>query len=363
MALTAEAQSSGESSFPPSPKLLRKVFHWEYWPASIANLPVALIWFWYALRARDPFFFTTVNPAVSTGGLFGESKLDILRQMPEALIPVTVLAPRGAPWVDVREKLVSAGLSYPLIAKPNVGERGFLVAKLDEEEALREHLQQYPVDFLLQEFIDYPEEASVFHYRLPNGAGSAVTSLCLKKHLTVSGDGRSNIRELMQRSLRAHLQLARFEREFPRLLEEVPAAGKEVLLEPIGNHCRGTMFLDGSRHIDPPLTAVFDEISRHFQGIYYGRFDIKYTTLEELRKGRGLKILEFNGVAGEPAHIYDPAIPVWKKYRSYYRHWGHIYRIYRQQRAKGVKPMTFSEMRAAYSDYRSYMQDLRKRKV
>ena len=55
-------------------------------------------------------------------------------------------------------------------------------------------------------------------------------------------------------------------------------------------------------------------------GIYYGRFDLKCKSIELLEEGKGIHILEFNGVAGEPAHIYDPEFPVWKAYRDIYRH-------------------------------------------
>lgn len=59
-----------------------------------------------------------------------------------------------------------------------------------------------------------------------------------------------------------------------------------------------------------------------------------------LRSTGEFKAVEFNGIGAEPAHIYDPEYPVWKKYRDIYRHWRVIFEIYKIQAANGVEPMT-----------------------
>jgi len=66
---------------------------------------------------------------------------------------------------------------------------------------------------------------------------------------------------------------------------------------------------------------------------------------------RHFKIFEFNGVAAEPAHIYDPSYPFWKKYRDIFQHWEIIYRIWRYQRKKGVAAMTIKEAWAFWKNY------------
>jgi hypothetical protein len=87
---------------------------------------------------------------------------------------------------------------------------------------------------------------------------------------------------------------------------------------------------------------------------------MKCASIEQLRKGEALKIMEFNGVTAEPAHIYDPGYPIGATYRDIYRHWRIIYQIYLRQKDRGVKAMTFGEAWRAISDYRSYMQLARK---
>ncbi len=83
---------------------------------------------------------------------------------------------------------------------------------------------------------------------------------------------------------------------------------------------------------------------------------MKCESLEDVRQGKGFKILEFNGVAGDPAHIYDPSIPIWKKYRDIYRHWKIMYRIYLVQRKNGVEPMDWQEARRTWRNYWGYLK-------
>ena len=65
----------------------------------------------------------------------------------------------------------------------------------------------------------------------------------------------------MQKKPRARLQLARFQQNYPTVLSNIPAKGAEIELEPIGNHSRGTTFLNGNHHHSEKLERAFDKIS------------------------------------------------------------------------------------------------------
>ncbi len=323
----------------------------------ITNIPVVLIYLWFAIRARDPFFFSAVNPTIETGGLFGESKINILNQIPKEVLPITIFIEKGTEFHEVVSKIESANLSYPIIAKPDVGERGTLVSKIKNEGALKAYWSQNKLNFIIQEFIDLPLEWAVMNHRIPDTKTGKVTSICVKEPLKVKGDGQSSIRELMSSYPRAKLQLERFEKEFPETLEKMPEEGEEVILEPIGNHCRGTMFLNGNHLIDEELTAVFNNIAFQMEHIYYGRFDMKCSSVEAVKRGE-FKVMEYNGIAAEPAHIYDPSYPLFKKYRDIYLHWKIIYQIYKIQKRKGVKTITFKETHQSFKAYRKYMAEI-----
>jgi hypothetical protein len=327
--------------------------NWEYWPWYIANIPVFFMVLWFALRARKLFFFSAVNPAIETGGVWGESKFEILESIPLSYRPTTLFFKKEMPFEKVLADMENAGQQFPLIAKPNVGERGFLVSKIESPEELSDYLAKNKVDFLLQDFLPGPLELSVLHYLPPGASSGATTSICIKNFLEVRGDGASTIRALMEKNPRAKLQVERFEKDFPNLLGQVPGQGEQVLLEPIGNHCRGTTFLNGNYLIDEQLMQIFDKVMAEMNDIHYGRFDLRCSSVAALKNGN-FKVMEFNGIAAEPAHIYDPAIPVWKKYQVMWSHWNIIYRLYRTQQKRGKESMTLKEALKSYRKYSAY---------
>ena len=111
---------------------LIKLKNWEYWPFSVLYFPVFFYFGWLALKARSVFFFTASNPSIDFGGMFGEKKSDIFDLIPERFIPVTRLVKKG----DINQAKTDARhIGYPLIAKPDVGERGIWVSKIDSEGA------------------------------------------------------------------------------------------------------------------------------------------------------------------------------------------------------------------------------------
>lgn len=331
--------------------------NWEYYPVYIANIPTVLFWLYFGIRARALFFFSSVNPVIETGGVMGESKINIFNRMPEYSFPKTIFIKKEKATVDsIITMLLQKGIIFPFIAKPDVGERGFLVEKVKDKTGLDNYLKKITVDFIIQDFIDFPLEISVLYYRMPDTKEGSITSICIKKNLSVIGDGKSNIATLMENYPRARFQLKRFQKDFPAMLLQIPKNGKEVELEPIGNHSRGTTFLNGNHHIDKKLVKVFDKISLEMEGIYYGRFDIKCESVELLREGKNFKVLEFNGIASEPAHIYDPEYSLTNAYRDIFNHWEIIYKISKVQRKKGVKSMTWGEAYSSLRDYFKYMK-------
>lgn len=337
---------------------LTRLTRWEYYPWWLANIPVYGFCAWFALRARHLFFFSNVNPAIPLAGAMGESKWEILQLLPPEIVPKGILVAPHEGFEAVIQKLGKAGISFPLIAKPDVGERGFLVKKIENEGALQQHLARWPARFILQEFLDLPVEASVLYHVFPGEQGAfRITSVCLKEFLRVRGDGVSSIRELMAQHARSAFQLPRFEQDFPQVLEKIPTAGDSVLLEPIGNHSRGTKFLNGNYLIDKEMTEAFAPICRQIKGVHYARFDVKSESVEALRQGR-FKIMELNGVLGEPAHIYDPAHGMFRAYRDLWLHWKILFRLHQAQSKLGVSPTPHTEAWRFIRGYFRYKKEL-----
>lgn len=331
--------------------------NWEYYPVYIANIPTVFFWVYFGIRSRSLFFFSAVNPVIETGGVMGESKINIFNLLPAHTIPKTIFIEKEERDLNtILAKIQKKGIVFPLIAKPNVGERGFLVEKINNPAQLSLYLKKISVDFIIQDFITFPLEISVLYYRMPEAQQGTITSVCIKKTLSVTGDGHSSIEILMQHYPRARFQLERFRKDYPQRLLAVPKKGQTIELEPIGNHSRGATFLNGNAHIDETLEGVFDAIALRMEGIHYGRFDLKCESMEGLKQAKDFKILEFNGIASEPAHIYDPSYSTFQAYRDIFAHWKIIYKISKVQRKKGVAAMSWSEAYTSVRDYFSYLR-------
>ena len=330
-----------------------KLTQWEYWPWQIVYIPVFIYWLWGGLRTRNIFWINAANPAFEYGGIVGDSKKAILDLIPAQYVPITIMAKKGESVKSIYSKIKSAGLGFPIIIKPDVGERGFRVALVSSYRELVYYLSDIKENYLVQEFLDMPVELGVFYYRMPNNDDSGVvSSVVLKALLKVIGNGKLSIQELMQKDPRAAQQIERLRQEDKVDLARVPLINEEVLLEPIGNHVRGTAFLDATYMINEKLHKVFDELSKQIDGFYYGRYDIRCSSIENLYDG-DFKIMELNGSASEPAHIYSPNFPLFKGYKTLLHHWRILFKICRINHKKGVP----------YLSFKSAMQALKKSRL
>lgn len=328
---------------------------WEYWPFGLIQFPLMLYWLWLSIRARSLLFFSASNPRITLGGMFGESKYEVLMQLPQHLRPKTIFAEFPTTVDEVMEKLKRDGLNFPIIFKPDYGERGFMVKRILSRSDVEHYLTKIRSNFLIQELIDLPVECGVFFTRFPNEDKGKVTSVVLKEMLDVVGDGVSTLQELILAKERAKLQWEVLKEAYYDRLGEVITKGERVELISIGNHCLGTKFLDGNHLISPAMSESFDTISKQMAEFYFGRFDLRCASQEDLSKGN-VKILEVNGCGAEPAHIYQPGFSLWKAYGTLFKHWKNLYLISRQNQKRGVPFTSFREGRNVYKKYRASMQ-------
>ncbi len=342
------------------PFLIRLV-HWEYWPFHIVYGPIYLYWLFLCIKARSFFFFNAANPGIRNGGFLMESKKEIYDLIPQVYYPQCIAIKAGSDHVAVYEAIHAAGLSFPLIAKPDIGMRGMGVAKIETWQELVAYLQSSEVDFLIQQFVAYGEEVGIFYYRFPGSVKGSVSGIVKKEFVTVTGNGRDNIATLLSREPRYLLQLNNLKKNIPSLLAEVPSQGEEKLIVPYGNHARGAKFIDLSHSIDEELTHTIDSICRQVPGFYFGRLDIRYDNWESLRRGEKLSIIELNGAGSEPTHIYDPEHNIFFAWKEIIRHWNLLYRISidnRQQNKAGY--LSISEGIAMFRENSAYIKRLAK---
>ena len=69
------------------------------------------------------------------GGFFGESKFDILYQLPDNYCPKTIYIKQN----ELINTIQRNTIPFPLFAKPNIGERGFKVEKINDNAELAKY--------------------------------------------------------------------------------------------------------------------------------------------------------------------------------------------------------------------------------
>lgn len=319
----------------------RRWTQWEFWPRWLFYPPVVARILALGARYRAPALFTAANPAMPEGGFVGESKSAILEGLAGAGDRVArwrLLPAKAAP--EERRELVERfcrdnDLSLPLVIKPDRGERGSGVAVLRDGEALSRRLAQSGEAELVQEFVG-GEEFGVFYARRPSEERGRIISITRKVLPHLEGDGARTIEELVYADKRAVIMAGHYLEANAHRLQRVPARGERVRLVDLGTHCRGALFLDANELLTPQLEVAIDEISRGYEGFYFGRYDLRARDDDALREGRDFKILELNGVTSEVTHIYDPESSLRGAYRALFDQWALAFEIGAENRDRGV---------------------------
>lgn len=316
-----------------------RLWRWEFWPTSLMYAPLVPILSWFAIRHRSPTVWTAANPGIAHGGVVGERKTDILAMLPpEHTLPFALIDAIGPAERarQFREIVRERGWSFPVVLKPNVGERGAGFRVVRDDAGSLAALAEHNDELVAQPFHPGPHEAGVFYYRHPGSNRGHVFSITLKEFPGVVGDGESSLRRLIWAHPRYRMQAKRFLARLGPRADDVPEPGERVALAIAGNHCQGTLFRDGERLITPALIGAFDAIAGRIDGFFFGRFDVRFEREEEFAAGRGFSIIELNGVLSESTNIYDPGRTLWSAWNELARQWRLAFEIGAANAATGA---------------------------
>ncbi len=322
---------------------LHKLTNWEYWPSKIVYFPINFLWAFYALKSRTIFFFNTSNPTMRNGGFFMESKKEIYDLIPQKYYPKTTLIKHKTSFEEVLIAKEKSNIPFPLIVKPDIGLRGSAVKKIKSVDELNEYNKNANFDYLVQDLIPFPNEIGVFYVRFPNQEKGKITGIVAKEFMIVTGDGKLTIKELIKQNPRFEMQLTTLEKEYKNKLDEVLVKDEKLNLVPFGNHCRGSKFVDASYLISDKLTNVINEMCLQIDGFYFGRMDLMYNSIAELEEGKNFQVVEINGAASEPTHIYDPKHSIFFAWKELARHITYMYKISVENNKKGVPFLTHKQ--------------------
>ena len=338
----------------------RRLYRWEFWPPYLFYPPVVAYIAYLGIRFRSWTLFTAANPAIPASGFVGESKHEILKRLKNSApyLPITTLLSCEATThrvAEAEEFMSRNEVQFPVVLKPDAGQRGSGVSIVRSFEHLQEYLTRASFPVILQEYIP-GKEYGVFYYRYPGEGRGRVFSVTEKQMPILFGDGKSTLEELILADDRAVCMSSFYLRKNSERIQEVPAAGERIQLVEIGTHCRGAIFLDGSDTITPALEEAIDRIARSFDGFFFGRFDIRVPSRQDFMDGRNLKIVELNAVTSEATHIYDPKLNLFDAYRVLFEQWRIAFEIGDLNRARGARPTPTRELVRAVREYHRLAQ-------
>lgn len=319
----------------------------EFWPAWAFYGPV---WFWIGalmLRHRGMRLPLLANPGLPAGGLVGESKSIVFAALGGAeratlatWIGVDRAGDASLQAAAVETAMASAGLTYPVVAKPDIGCRGAGVRPLRHRQDLIDYLGAFPTGerLIVQHLVAAEGEAGVFYVRMPGAPRGRILSLTLKYFPEIIGDGASTLQQLIRADRRAGRVAELYLPRFADRLDEIPASGQVIRLVFAGNHCRGAIFRDGARYATDALARRFDRIADAIPNFHFGRFDIRFADFDAVRRGEGFTIVEFNGAGAESTHIWDSRMTLRRAWGALALQYRLLFEIGAANRARGHRP-------------------------
>ena len=269
------------------------------------------------------------------GGAFYTSKNNVIKNLNRSHIPTTALIQPKTSFSELKQQLNKNNLEFPVIAKPDKGERGKGVEKLDSLKALLSYHERFSnIPFLVQEYIDYPIELGILFFWDKNGTPT-ISSVTQKVFCHIVGNGTDNFGTLVQQNSRIKHRIKTIETRFEKQWNSIPEKGAKIMLEPIGNHNKGTMFLDARSLISKDMLNWIESCAKKIPNFDYGRFDVKLENKNAFASTNqnDVKVMEVNGVNSEPCHIYDPDYSLLQAYKDIFYHMRIIYDLSKKKSA------------------------------
>lgn len=328
----------------------------EFWPPWLFYTPVGLYYIAKSIRHWSPTLPSCANPAIPGGGIAGESKGQILDlvsgESRRFVAPYTVRSAGSS--MRGEEVLARAMLSPPVVAKPDVGQRGAGVRVVRTPEELDAYIAAFPtnVSLMLQKLVPWEREAGVLFYRIPGEAEGKIFSITMKEFPRVTGDGKRTLRELVLADPRLALVSKTYFARHAAKLDTVIDDGVTFPLVFAGNHCQGAIFRDGTHLATDALRKRMQEICDSMNGVYFARFDIRFRDEEAFLAGEEFQIIEINGASAEATHIWDPAMELNEAYAVLFEQFRVLFQIGAINRKKGTKPVSAF---AIWKDFRSHL--------
>lgn len=312
----------------------KKYFHFEFWPAWIFYLPIVPYYIYFSIKYRGVLHPFYANPEIYNGGLIGESKWDFLKHLQNDQ-SYNLKAAKFSNQMDenvISTWMQSNQITFPFIAKPDIGQRGYGVRIIRNWQQLKQYFEFSKGDIILQQKSNFVREAGLFYIRLPKEPHGNLFSITDKEFPFVVGDGINPLGDLILKDKRARYVSGVYFDRHKNKLETVIPKGEIFILAECGNHCQGAIFKNGIGLYSDELRHSIEELANNIPNFYFGRIDIRYSNMNELIKGKGFEVIEINGAGSEATHIWDEKTKLLEAYIILFKQWDFLFKIGHQVR-------------------------------
>ena len=319
---------------------------WEFWPPWFFYLPIILWVSLLSLRYLGPLKATSVNPGISAHGKFLlNTKSDKLSGFsPEYVAPFELLKYKDNLGKRTEKALEFAMRhNFPVVLKPDLGGRGAGVWIVKDSDQLKADIELVDYDAIIQAYIP-GVEYGIFWIRHSREKKGHVVSITEKRLPKVTGDGKRTLEELVLTHPRSVCMAKKHLTYLSDRLDHIPKDGEEVLIGEIGTHSLGSLFLDGGEIHTPELDSRFSSIAQSHDGFYFGRFDVRAPSIEHLKAGKQIQILELNALFGEMTHIWDSRLGLLNAWSTLCRQWSQVYSIGAHNRSQGAPKARYRDV-------------------
>ena len=330
---------------------------WEFWPAWLFYFPIGLNYLRLSFKYRSLSLPTCANPGMFTGGMIGESKQETLSALAERNargVAASILIEQGGVADRVkclRDGMRLIGPDFPIVLKPDVAQRGSGFKVVRNALEAEDYLREVDVPIIAQRYIYGPCEAGLFYYRFPAETTGKILAITEKIFPVMVGDGTRTVEQLVRADARASLLAETYLRRFNRIRDRALEDGQPLRLVEAGNHAQGCIFRDGMHLWGSALEERINAISVDLPEFYIGRYDVRFSSIEELQMGKGFKILELNGAASEATSAYDSTKSLREAYGILFRQWEIVFAIGDENRRRGHRADPLAKIISASQRY------------
>ncbi|MBT8115575.1 MAG: hypothetical protein KJP04_09345 [Arenicella sp.] len=332
---------------------------YEFWHPRVFEFPFYLYLGWLcALNRVGVRGLAKANYALDHGEIGLGSKLATQQSFDQSYFPTTALIPGDVSVAQKKQQIYSfiERHAYPVVLKSNVGCVGKGIVKLSDADAVEKHTPRLLGDYIVQDFSPHPHECGVFYIR-KNGR-PRITGINKKHFPTVVGNGRDDLHTLARNHPRYTAHWDSFLQDVDTT--EVLEADQEKRLSFIGSHTLGCKFTEQMDLLTPQLESAIFEFFASQSGFNYGRVDVKYADEESFKRGEFV-VIEVNGVASLPTHMFDPKFSVWQAYKIFFEHGRHLVNIAGEQRHQPMQLLPYRDVLRQVKDNQQMLNRVHQR--